>query len=103
MKFRILILFVASLALASCGSSTANSHTHGDGSHIHEDGGNPHSHEGDAAATAGETHQGGKEYTSAYICPMHCEGSGSDQPGACPVCGMDYVARAEHIKDGHGH
>lgn len=32
----------------------------------------------------------GPEYTSAYICPMHCEGSGSDQPGKCPVCGMDY-------------
>ena len=31
-----------------------------------------------------------KEYTSAYICPMHCEGSGSEEPGKCPVCGMDY-------------
>ena len=33
----------------------------------------------------------GKEYTSKYVCPMHCEGSGSDEPGNCPVCGMDYV------------
>ena len=33
----------------------------------------------------------GKEYTSAYICPMHCEGSGSDTAGLCPTCGMDYV------------
>jgi hypothetical protein len=33
----------------------------------------------------------GPEYTSAYICPMHCEGSGSSEPGTCPVCGMDYV------------
>lgn len=32
----------------------------------------------------------GPEFTSAYICPMHCEGSGSDKPGKCPVCGMDY-------------
>ena len=32
----------------------------------------------------------GPEYTSKYICPMHCEGSGSDEPGECPVCGMDY-------------
>ena len=23
----------------------------------------------------------GKEYTAAYVCPMHCEGSGSDQEG----------------------
>ncbi len=45
----------------------------------------------------------GKEYTSAYICPMHCEGSGSDQPGNCPVCGMVYVENEEHSHDGHGH
>ncbi|MCB9251366.1 MAG: hypothetical protein H6605_02805 [Flavobacteriales bacterium] len=32
-----------------------------------------------------------KEYTSAYVCPMHCEGSGSDTAGQCQVCGMDYV------------
>lgn len=37
----------------------------------------------------------GPEYTSAYQCPMHCKGSGSDQPGSCPVCGMEYVAKAD--------
>ena len=31
------------------------------------------------------------EYTSDYICPMHCEGSGSDTTGNCPVCEMEYV------------
>lgn len=25
---------------------------------------------------------------AAYICPMGCEGSASDKPGKCPVCGM---------------
>jgi rubrerythrin len=38
-----------------------------------------------------EAEKQGPEYTSAYICPMHCEGSGSEKPGTCPVCGMDYV------------
>jgi len=33
----------------------------------------------------------GIEYTSAYICPMHCEGSGSENEGKCPECGMDYI------------
>ena len=33
----------------------------------------------------------GKEYTSAYVCPMHCEGSGSSSEGQCPVCEMDYI------------
>lgn len=37
------------------------------------------------------SHKEGKEHTSAYICPMHCEGSGSDSAGTCPVCKMDYI------------
>ena len=45
----------------------------------------------------------GKEYTSAYTCPMHCEGSGSDKPGKCPVCGMDYKKNKDHKSDGHDH
>ncbi len=48
--------------------------------------------------------QDGPEYTSAYLCPMHCKGSGSDQPGKCPVCGMNYVAKADlNKKEGHSH
>ena len=26
---------------------------------------------------------------AAYVCPMGCEGSASDQPGKCPVCEME--------------
>ena len=50
-----------------------------------------------------ETAELGKEYTAAYVCPMHCEGSGSDEEGTCPKCGMAYVANEEHTKDGHKH
>ena len=62
-----------------------------------------------AAACAGggeakePAHGEGKEYTSAYICPMHCEGSGSEEPGQCPACGMDYETMAYHTQDGHKH
>ena len=38
----------------------------------------------------------GKEYTSAYVCPMHCEGSGSDKEGKCPKCKMDYIKNEDH-------
>ena len=44
-----------------------------------------------------------KEFASAYVCPMHCEGSGSDQEGECPKCGMAYVKNEDHNKDGHTH
>lgn len=93
MKIRFLFLFVAALALASCGGNSGNTHSHNGETHSHDE----------AASSAGDTHQGGEAYTSAYVCPMHCEGSGSSEPGNCPACGMDYVARAEHIQDGHGH
>jgi len=52
---------------------------------------------------AADAHGSGKEYTSAYVCPMHCEGSGSAEMGQCPVCGMDYVAQADHVENGHSH
>ncbi len=71
-----LVLFATGMAISSCGNA------------------------GDKSAT---TDQQGKEYTSAYICPMHCEGSGSDKMGTCPVCKMDYVANKEHGHDGHSH
>ena len=54
---------------------------------------------GSNQATAKE----GKEYTSEYVCPMHCEGSGSAEEGKCPVCKMDYVKNEEHTADGHTH
>ena len=56
-----------------------------------------------ATEQAEETGKQGKEYTADYVCPMHCEGSGSDEEGTCPECGMAYVANEEHTKDGHKH
>ncbi|MCB0586041.1 MAG: hypothetical protein KDD06_12035 [Phaeodactylibacter sp.] len=104
MKFRFLFVFIAALALASCGGNSGDTHSHGEETHSHEDAAQDgHDHGDMTADESGETHTEGKEYTSAYVCPMHCEGSGSEEPGTCPVCGMDYVARAEHIKDGHSH
>lgn len=38
----------------------------------------------------------GPEYTSKYICPMHCKGSGADTKGICPVCKMDYVKNKQY-------
>ncbi|MEX6625522.1 heavy metal-binding domain-containing protein [Tenacibaculum salmonis] len=45
----------------------------------------------------------GKEYTSAYVCPMHCEDSGSDKEGKCPTCGMTYIDNKIHSANGHKH
>ena len=44
-----------------------------------------------------------KEHDSAYVCPMHCEGSGNDEEGECPKCGMDYVKNEDHNSNGHEH
>jgi len=81
MKFKVHLLFLLAIPLlmfSSCG----------------EEGGT-------------ENAEQGKEYTSAYVCPMHCEGSGSEEVGTCPVCGMDYVANEDHEShedhEGHDH
>lgn len=54
-----------------------------------------------------EVDKSGPEYTSAYVCPMHCDGSGSDTAGQCPVCGMEYVKNENHADhgnhEGHDH
>lgn len=55
-------------------------------------------------ATQDATPTQGKERTSAYICPMYCPGSGSDAPGKCPGCGMNYVENKRKDSPGHeGH
>lgn len=98
MKYFTTILFCATLILGfiACGDSSHEGHGE-DATH----------HEG--AATDNSDGQimpenSGPEYTSTYICPMHCEGSGSEEAGTCPVCGMDYVLRADHEgHEGHDH
>jgi DnaJ-class molecular chaperone len=53
------------------------------------------------------------EYTSAWVCPNHCEGSGSDSEDKCPKCETPYVRNADakitdtdaadKEDDGHNH
>ena len=52
----------------------------------------PASTEAPAAATEAPATDAVPTATAAYICPMNCEGSASDQPGQCPVCHMDLEA-----------
>lgn len=87
------LFFSLSLFILSCGGNAAHDHEHDSATETATE----------APATEAAAHGEGKEYTSAYVCPMHCQGSGSDQAGSCPVCGMAYVAQAEHTADGHKH
>lgn len=100
------LLFCAALFAVSCGGAGAGDsadqsqeETHEHGDHDHAD----HSHDTATATAPTGAHGEGKEFTSAYVCPMHCKDSGSDEPGKCPACGMAYVAQADHAKDGHTH
>lgn len=63
---------------------------------------------GTALTSCGHSHDKttemeGKEYTSAYICPMYCTGSGSEEAGKCPVCNMDYVKNENQDADAGDH
>lgn len=79
-------VLVLALFVMSCGGS----HSHGEDGH-------------DQGEETMEMDKSGKEYTSEYICPMHCEGSGSEEAGTCPVCGMDYVMNKDADHSGHDH
>lgn len=71
LDYMLMIGLVLCLGLSACGDKTTES-------------ANP------PAPGATMMQKLGPEFTAAYICPMYCEGSGSDKPGKCPVCGMDY-------------
>jgi len=92
-KVQLIFLSIALVAIiAACG-----------GSDSHE--GHNHDHDGSATmdSTHMEAHGMGMEFTSTYVCPMHCAGSGSEESGICPKCGMDYVLLSEHTSNGHHH
>lgn len=78
-NFLVIALLAIGLTLSSCGPKSAS------------------------GTTIEQTTKQGKEYTSAYVCPMHCDDSGSDSAGKCPVCGMDYVKNEDHNSDNHKH
>ncbi|MFV0484532.1 MAG: heavy metal-binding domain-containing protein [Bacteroidales bacterium] len=58
-------------------------------------------HDHDHSQKTEQKAEKGKEYTSAYVCPMHCKGSGSKEAGKCPKCGMDYVKNNTHACSMH--
>lgn len=94
--------FAVMLAMVCFATSCAHNHDHDGEGHEHHDGHD--SEDGEDTETSSSTvDMSSKEYASAYICPMHCEGSGSDAEGTCPVCKMDYVANDKHSEDNHEH
>lgn len=120
MKHQILYLVIAfalgSWTLSSCGGgendqgSSDTTHTTDDhAGHDHEDhaghdhSGHDHGNTSSAGSESTVAHGNGSEYTLPYVCPMHCEGSGSKEEGDCPKCGMAYKKFSEHVQDGHSH
>lgn len=93
----LLLVFSLSLAFTACGDS-ASAATESAVETATETVAEP------VMESATQTPHGeGKEYTSAYVCPMHCKDSGSDAAGDCPTCGMAYVTNEGHVENGHTH
>ncbi len=38
-----------------------------------------------------ETIEDDNDYTAKYVCAAHCDGSGSDEAGNCPICKMELI------------
>ncbi len=86
-SYCVMLLAVLSLTLAACG---------GGGPSKTEE---PNKKEGVTNTTsqpAEAVDKSGPEYTAHWICPMHCKGSGSEQAGNCPTCGMEYKLNPNH-------
>ena len=90
----VLTIFAMALFIFSCGDSD---HSHDENGEHSEETTQTDENSGETAtAENGEVDKSGKEYTSAFICSMHCAGSGSHEAGKCSVCGMDYVANEDY-------
>lgn len=70
--FRIVLIALAMTSLVACGNG--DDHQSDSSSHDHE----THEHDGD----------------TRWTCPMHPEVD-EDEPGTCPICGMDLVERED--------
>ena len=88
-------MFAMVLFVTACGGDATTDDASGDDTELNEG--------VDGEASSESNAEEGKEHTAAYVCPMHCEGSGSDAEGKCPVCGMDYVVNESHTGDNHEH
>ncbi|KAA3636832.1 MAG: hypothetical protein DWQ02_07610 [Bacteroidetes bacterium] len=97
--FGMVAMFFAIMLLSAC-NNTASDNTEGDSTETTEvsEGESSEANAGEATeASEGEADgKPGLEVTSMYICPMHCDGSGSSEPGKCPACEMDYVFNAPY-------
>lgn len=49
-----------------------------------------------ATAPAADSADKAPALAAAYICPMGCEGSASNEPGKCPVCDMALEPNPDH-------
>ena len=101
LEWMFLLVFAAALSFAACGSEAGHDHDGDDQDAMEQTDANA-DEAGDTATMeegSEEVDMSGPEYTSTYVCPMHCKGSGSAEPGKCPVCGMDYVALADHATE----
>lgn len=93
-------MFAMALFVMACGGDATTDQSDQDKME-HEEGNHDHDSEevGDSASIDIDS----PEHTAAYICPMHCKGSGSDVAGKCPTCGMDYVKNENHNEENHEH
>jgi hypothetical protein len=96
-KMKIGLLFIALLtfgfSMNSCNNASSAEKENMESSETSSDA------EEASMESSGEAADSGPEYTSAYVCPMHCEGSGSAEAGKCPSCGMDYVMNEDMEKE----
>ncbi len=93
--FGLVAMFFAIMLLSACNNSTSDN-AEGNASETTEVTEGETTESTEATEVGEDDGKPGPEVTSMYICPMHCDGSGSKEPGKCPACDMDYVFNAPY-------
>ena len=103
------VLFTA-LLLTACGGGESNSQSKPTESlpEAKHEAGAEHTHEHEASESLAEARDDSpeehakKHQDAKYVCPMHPEVV-RDEPGSCPICGMNLVKQEETSEPGEEH
>lgn len=87
--YSFLIVIIFAVSISACNNTDKNSENNTDSLQTEIS-------DSTETSNTAETIEDDYDYTAKYVCPMHCEGSGNDQPGSCPVCEMDLIENLDY-------
>lgn len=92
------LFFISAIWISGCASQSSDSENETDTTIVQMEQKMDELESNDSTKAVDKNSVLGKEYTAKYICPDHCKGSGSDEPGECSNCGMELMENPTYGK-----